>query len=94
MLLNVCFTEKPAIIRPWLQSFTATWVKGYIPIELRSKSQIDAALKLGIDEYLIWNLVTTILEAFLTQEQYDEKKPPLSWPEEKGRMFWDDPREL
>ena len=27
--------EKPAIIRPWLQSFTATWVKVIYPIELQ-----------------------------------------------------------
>ncbi|HZK25835.1 MAG TPA: putative glycoside hydrolase [Oscillospiraceae bacterium] len=48
--------EKPAIIRPWLQSFTATWVKGHIaygPAEVRA--QIKAALALGIDEFLIWN---------------------------------------
>ncbi|MCR3921227.1 MAG: putative glycoside hydrolase [Firmicutes bacterium] len=48
--------ETPAVIRPWLQSFTASWVKGnivYGPAEVRA--QIDAALDLGIDEFLIWN---------------------------------------
>ncbi|RJX23254.1 MAG: hypothetical protein C4554_11355 [Dethiobacter sp.] len=47
---------KPAIIRPWLQSFTASWVPGYIsygPAEIRQ--QIEAAQKMGIDEYLLWN---------------------------------------
>ncbi|MGI6658386.1 MAG: putative glycoside hydrolase [Dethiobacteraceae bacterium] len=48
--------QRPAIIRPWLQSFTATWVKGHIvygPVQVRA--QIEAALALGIDEFLIWN---------------------------------------
>lgn len=45
-----------AIIRPWLQSFTATWVKGYIPYGPNEvRQQIEAALKLGIDEFMIWN---------------------------------------
>lgn len=47
---------EPAIIRPWLQSFTASWVSGYIsygPAEIRR--QIETAQSLGIDEYLLWN---------------------------------------
>ena len=48
--------EKPAIIRPWLQSFTASWVKGHIKYGAAEvRAQIEAALKLGIDEFLIWN---------------------------------------
>jgi hypothetical protein len=48
--------ENPPAIRPWLQSFTATWVRGYIPYGPREvRAQIDAAMALGIDEYLIWN---------------------------------------
>jgi hypothetical protein len=48
--------ENPAVIRPWLQSFTATWIKGYIPYGPREvRAQIDAARSLGVDEYLIWN---------------------------------------
>ena len=47
---------EPAIIRPWLQSFTATWVRGHIPYGPQEvRRQIEAALALGIDEYLIWN---------------------------------------
>lgn len=48
--------ESIAIIRPWYQDFTATWVKGYIrygPEEVLE--QIKAGNELGIDEYLIWN---------------------------------------
>lgn len=80
--------EKPAIIRPWLQSFTATWVKGYIPYRAPEvRAQIDAALALGIDEYLIWNPGNNyIKEAFLTQEQYDNKKASYELArEEKGQ---------
>jgi hypothetical protein len=49
--------SKPAVIRPWLQSFTASsWVSGaisYGPAEIRQ--QIETAQKMGIDEYLLWN---------------------------------------
>jgi hypothetical protein len=48
--------SEPAIIRPWLQSFTATWIKGYIPYgPTQVRQQIEAALALGIDEFMIWN---------------------------------------
>lgn len=50
--------EEPAIIRPWLQSFTATWVRGHIRYtEKEVREQIEEALKLGIDEFMIWNAV-------------------------------------
>ena len=47
----------PAVIRPWLQSFTASsWLAGaitYGPAEIRR--QIETAQSMGIDEYLLWN---------------------------------------
>ncbi|MDR1832063.1 MAG: hypothetical protein LBQ97_04940 [Fusobacteriaceae bacterium] len=48
--------ESPAAIRPWLQAFTAKWLKeyqnyGYDEIEL----QIMALADLGIKEYILWN---------------------------------------
>lgn len=48
--------DSPAIIRPWIQAFTATWVKGHInygPNEI--KEQIKAMEDLGIDEYILWS---------------------------------------
>jgi len=46
----------PAKIRPWLQSFTATWVKGHITYgEEEIKKQIQAARDLEIKEYMLWN---------------------------------------
>lgn len=48
--------KNPAIIRPWLQAFTASWIRGHIPYKAREvRLQIETALKLGIDEYLLWN---------------------------------------
>ncbi len=46
----------PAKIRPWIQDFTATWVKGYIRYEAKElKAQIQALEDLGVHEYMIWN---------------------------------------
>jgi len=48
--------KKPAVIRPWYQDFTATWVRGHIPYGPREVlAQIRAGQELGIDEYLIWD---------------------------------------
>ncbi|HKL42503.1 MAG TPA: putative glycoside hydrolase [Clostridia bacterium] len=47
--------KNPAIIRPWIQDFTARWVKGYInygPTEVRA--QIQALEDLGIEEFILW----------------------------------------
>ena len=48
--------DSPAIIRPWIQAFTATWVKGHInygPNEI--KDQVKAMKDLGVDEYILWS---------------------------------------
>ncbi len=46
----------PAIIRPWIQDFTAFWIKGHIPYGAKEvEDQIRALRELGIDEYLVWN---------------------------------------
>ncbi len=48
--------ETPAIIRPWIQDFTATWVKGHIRYgDNEVRSQIKALEDNGIKEYLLWN---------------------------------------
>jgi len=44
------------IVRPWIQDFTATWVKGYIPYGVKEvEAQIKALYDTGIDEFLLWN---------------------------------------
>ena len=48
--------KTPAVIRPWIQDFTAKWVKGHITY---GKNQVEGEIKAlkdcGIDEYLLWN---------------------------------------
>ncbi|HZG87223.1 putative glycoside hydrolase [Paenibacillus sp.] len=44
------------IIRPWIQDFTASWVKGYIKYGKREvEEQIRALMDNGVDEFLLWN---------------------------------------
>jgi len=46
----------PARIRPWLQSFTATWIKGHIVYDEEAiRKQVKAVKDLGINEYMLWN---------------------------------------
>ncbi|NLA26000.1 MAG: putative glycoside hydrolase, partial [Firmicutes bacterium] len=70
--------ENPAIIRPWLQAFTARWLgssygsESYIeygPQQIRQ--QIDAAMALGIDEYMLWDANNENYpgEAFFTESE-------------------------
>jgi hypothetical protein len=48
--------ETPAIIRPWIQDFSAYWLKGHIKYEKQQiTDQIKALNDNGIDEYLLWN---------------------------------------
>ena len=80
--------KNPAIIRPWLQSFTAPWVSGYIRYGAKEvRAQIDAALALGIDEYLIWNAGNSyISEAFSTEAEYQQRNNEFQKSrEEKGQ---------
>lgn len=46
----------PGRIRPWIQDFTARWVKGYIPYGAKEvEAQIKALEDNGIHEFLLWN---------------------------------------
>lgn len=48
--------KTPAIIRPWIQDFTAKWVKGHIPYGVDEvKSEIKALEENGIYEFMLWN---------------------------------------
>jgi hypothetical protein len=56
--------KQTAIIRPWYQDFTATWVKGHIsygPNEVLA--QIRAGRELGVDQYMIWDAANSYSEA-------------------------------
>lgn len=46
----------PGVIRPWIQDFSATWVKGHISYgKTQVEDQIRALKNNGVDEYLLWN---------------------------------------
>ncbi len=54
--LSVVPEESRAVVRPWLQAFTANWVKGYIsygPEQIRQ--QIQAVYDAGYEEWILWN---------------------------------------
>jgi hypothetical protein len=48
--------DTPAGIRPWIQDFTAPWVKGHIKYtDKQVADQIKALEENGVKEYLLWN---------------------------------------
>jgi len=48
--------KNPGIIRPWIQGFTAPWVKGHIEYDAKAIAvQLAASMELGVEEYIIWN---------------------------------------
>lgn len=74
--------KNPAIIRPWLQAFTAKWLGStygsgsyitYGPAQIRE--QIDAAKALGIDEYMLWDARNENYprEAFFGEEEAENR---------------------
>lgn len=55
--------ETPGIIRPWIQDFTASWVKGYIKYDVEEvKAQIKALEDNGVNEYILWNAANRYTE--------------------------------
>lgn len=67
-------TGGQATVRPWLQDFTATWVKGHIsygPEEIRA--QIQAVYDAGYEEWILWNAANRYTEGgLLTQEEEEQ----------------------
>lgn len=64
--------EIRADVRPWLQDFTATWVKGHIrygPEEIRA--QIQAVYDAGYEEWILWNASNRYTEGGLLPEETD-----------------------
>lgn len=58
--------QTPATIRPWIQDFTATWVKGHIQYgDKQVEQQIKALKDNGVKEYLLWNAGNTYSEGAL-----------------------------
>ena len=67
-------TGVQATVRPWLQDFTATWVKGHIsygPEEIRA--QIQVVYDAGYEEWILWNAANRYTEGgLLTQEEEEQ----------------------
>jgi hypothetical protein len=58
--------ETPATIRPWIQDFTAGWVKGHIKYgDKQLELQIKGLEENGVKEYLLWNAGNTYSEGAL-----------------------------
>ena len=58
-----------AAVRPWLQAFTASWVKGYIPYTATEvRAQIQATYDAGYDEWILWNASVKYEDAFFLPE--------------------------
>ncbi|WP_422487012.1 putative glycoside hydrolase [Gudongella sp. DL1XJH-153] len=66
--------KEPAIIRPWFQGFTASWVRGNIKYDEKAISdQMVAAAELGVDEYIIWSAGNNYNPmSFFYQDRIDE----------------------
>ncbi len=48
--------EDCAVVRPWLQAFTATWVSGHISYGAEQiRQQIQAVYDAGYEEWILWN---------------------------------------
>lgn len=62
--------EDRAIVRPWLQSFTATWVRGHITYGGEEiKKQIQAVYDAGYDEWILWNAANRYPKEGLIEEE-------------------------
>jgi len=66
--------KEPAIIRPWFQGFTASWVRGNIKYDEKAISdQMVAAAELGVDEYIVWSAGNNYTPlSFFYQDRIDE----------------------
>jgi len=48
--------DDQAVVRPWLQAFTADWVKGHITYGgAQIRAQIQAVYDAGYEEWILWN---------------------------------------
>lgn len=64
-----------AQVRPWLQDFTATWVKGHITYEADEiRDQIQAVYDAGYEEWILWNASNQYTEDGLLLENEAAEK--------------------
>ncbi|MDR3259658.1 MAG: hypothetical protein LBT51_08650 [Fusobacteriaceae bacterium] len=76
--------DSPAGIRPWIQAFTATWVKDHIPYGYEEiQQQIKALSDIGIKEYLLWNASNHYTNLEKNPPKEESKKEELKKEESK-----------
>ncbi len=67
--------DTPATLRPWIQAFTAKWVKGYIQYGGKQiREQIQALEDNGVDEFILWNAVNRYSESGLLADERPVKE--------------------
>ncbi|WP_124065399.1 putative glycoside hydrolase [Clostridium sp. E02] len=62
--------KKQAVVRPWLQDFTASYLKHHIPYGKKEiRDQIQAVYDAGYDEWILWSASNRYTwDAFLSKE--------------------------
>ncbi len=69
-------SSEMAVVRPWLQCFTAPWRNGHIPYKANEiRAQIEAVYDAGYEEWILWNASNRydyVKEALLNE--YNPKK--------------------
>jgi hypothetical protein len=78
--------EHCAIVRPWLQDFTASWLKHYIKYGSKEvREQIEAVYDLNYSQWLLWNGAMNYTKgALYTEEEavmkYNNRPTPTPVP--------------
>lgn len=82
VLSEISDQEHKAIVRPWLQDFTASWLKHYIKYgKDEVREQINAVYDSGYDEWLLWNgAMNYTKEALMTEAEAKEAMSKRSSP--------------
>ena len=72
--------EHQAIVRPWLQDFTASYLKNHIPYGAKEvRAQIQAVYDAGYDEWILWSASNRYTwEGLLTREAAKEEAEKLA----------------
>lgn len=61
--------EHRAIVRPWLQDFTASWITHYQKYGAKElREQIEGVYSVGYDEWLLWNAASNYTEEGLNKD--------------------------
>lgn len=85
-LSQIAENEHCAVVRPWLQDFTASWLKHYISYGSKEvRTQIEAVYDSGYDQWLLWNGGMNYTQSALYTEEmaafhYENRPTPTPTP--------------